>query len=122
MPVTAEQIKIALNKYFGNEARSLVAINLIAEVHDLQELSSRPYLLPLIANQLAHLEQAKAKGQAVNAVNLYRGMVEEWLLSDDGKHTFTGTGRRYQWRKPAEFIGGYNRTRAKSFRNKKCKI
>ncbi len=61
----------------------------IASVHNLPELAQRPYTLSLITRQFARLERLKAEGKTVTGLTLYRFVVEEWLLRDQGKHQFS---------------------------------
>ena len=58
----------------------------IAAVHNLTELTQRPYTLKLVADHLPAIEQARAAGQVVQGVTLYRAMVRSWLERDSGKH------------------------------------
>jgi len=59
---------------------------LIRSVHNLPELSKRPYTLKLIAEHIPQLEQLQASGTPVRGVTLYREMVQSWLERDDPKH------------------------------------
>jgi WD40 repeat protein/nucleoside phosphorylase len=58
----------------------------IRSVHNLTELSERPFTLKLLAEFIPNLERLRASGQAINGVTLYRSMVERWLDRDQGKH------------------------------------
>jgi hypothetical protein len=62
------------------------AWKLFAAVHDLTELSRRPYLLSLIADHLGELEARRADGLPVRGVTLYDLLVHRWLARDQGKH------------------------------------
>ncbi|MBI4657388.1 MAG: TIR domain-containing protein [Verrucomicrobia bacterium] len=70
------------------------ALEIIGSVHNLTDLSRRPYLLSLIAQQIGDLERERAAGRPVNAASLYQTFVEKWLLRDDGKHQFTKEHKR----------------------------
>ena len=70
------------------------ALEIIGSVHNLTDLSRRPYLLSLIAPQLGDLERERASGRPVNAASLYQTFVEKWLLRDEGKHQFTKEHKR----------------------------
>lgn len=56
-------------------------------VHNLQELSQRPYTLNLIAQLLPDLERERLAGRSISGVTLYHKMVTRWLERDAGKHT-----------------------------------
>jgi hypothetical protein len=58
----------------------------VRSVHNLEELSVRPYTLKLVASLLPEIEALRAAGRRVYGVTLYRAMVERWLSRDEGKH------------------------------------
>jgi WD40 repeat protein/nucleoside phosphorylase len=58
----------------------------IRSVHNLEELSQRPYTLRLVAQFLPEIEQDRLRGAAVYGVTLYRRMAQRWLERDAGKH------------------------------------
>ena len=62
------------------------AVDLIDSVHDLAQLSTRPYLLSLITEEIEALKSKRDVGESVNAASLYQMMVDRWLVRDDGKH------------------------------------
>jgi WD40 repeat protein/uncharacterized protein YjbI with pentapeptide repeats len=70
------------------------ALEIIGSVHNLTDLSRRPYLLSLIAQQIGDLGRDRAAGRPVNAASLYQIFVEKWLLRDEGKHQFTKEHKR----------------------------
>jgi WD40 repeat protein len=63
-----------------------VLFDLIASVHNLLEVSSRPQGLKMVCGQIGKLEQAKRDGTLVNGATIYAWMVQEWLNRDMGKH------------------------------------
>ncbi|MBK1884404.1 TIR domain-containing protein, partial [Luteolibacter pohnpeiensis] len=65
------------------------AITLINSIHNLSEPATRPFLLSLIAPELAELESLRADGCTVLGVTLYGLFVDKWLARDAGKHQFT---------------------------------
>ena len=85
MPFNEDQIKNYLKNTIG-EAQFDKTLELIQEVHNLQELTTRPYLLSLISGHLPKLERMKTDKKSVNGATLYRSMTREWLERDEGKH------------------------------------
>ena len=85
LPFEVEQIQQYLINSLG-EADGLRAYEFLQTVHNLPELSQRPYTLSLIRQQFGKLEREKAEGRRVTGLTLYRFFVEEWLLRDSGKH------------------------------------
>jgi WD40 repeat protein len=63
-----------------------VAMEVVRSVHNLEELSGRPYTLWLLAELLPDIERQRALGRPVYGVTLYRTMVERWMSRDQGKH------------------------------------
>lgn len=61
-------------------------IDMVKSVHNLEELTQRPYTLKLVAGFIPEIEHARAAGRSVYGVTLYRKMAEKWLSRDDGKH------------------------------------
>ncbi|MCP5230879.1 MAG: pentapeptide repeat-containing protein [Zoogloeaceae bacterium] len=59
---------------------------LIRSVHNLTELTQRPYTLKLVARFIPDIEAWRAEGRKVYGVTLYRRMVRAWLERDGGKH------------------------------------
>ncbi|OHU84335.1 MULTISPECIES: pentapeptide repeat-containing protein [Pseudoalteromonas] len=59
---------------------------MIASVHDLTDLSKRPYTLKLVSELIPQIEQKRKLGESVSGVGLYQMMVNRWLDRDDGKH------------------------------------
>jgi WD40 repeat protein len=85
LPFREAQIREYLNLTLG-EVKGPRAFALISTVHNLPELSERPYTLTLIRRQFHRLEQDRAAGRRITGLTLYRYFVEEWLLRDQGKH------------------------------------
>jgi len=85
LPFNEEQVQQYLGKVLGNE-RVEPALKLFSAVHNLKELSRRPYLLSLITQQIGSLEQMCAHGERVDGVAVYKSIVDDWLSRDDGKH------------------------------------
>ena len=93
LPWNEDQIADYLAQTLG-QAHVQDALEIIGSVHNLTDLSRRPYLLSLIAPQLGDLERERASGRPVNAASLYQTFVEKWLLRDEGKHQFTKEHKR----------------------------
>jgi uncharacterized protein YjbI with pentapeptide repeats len=85
LPFDEQQIRAYLKNSFPDSDPDAMW-EFISTVHNLPELAQRPYTLSLIAQQFAKLEKWKAEGNPVTGLTLYRFVVEEWLLRDNGKH------------------------------------
>jgi WD40 repeat protein/nucleoside phosphorylase len=59
---------------------------MIASVHDLTDLSKRPYTLKLVSELIPQIELQRQQGLSVSGVGLYKMMVTRWLDRDGGKH------------------------------------
>jgi WD40 repeat protein/3',5'-cyclic AMP phosphodiesterase CpdA len=89
---TQEQIlQFLVNYYRGNRVAARARSALIADVRDLLGLSSNPRMLSFIAEldeQRLHAIQAE-HGQ-LSAAELYRELVDFWLLREAGRHQHRG--------------------------------
>ncbi|MEM9280703.1 MAG: AAA family ATPase [Verrucomicrobiota bacterium] len=88
LPWEKDQIEEYLGRVLG-EGKVETALETIAQVHNLTDLSKRPYLLNLIAPELEGLQWEQASGKEVNAAALYDKFIDRWLLRDEGKHVFS---------------------------------
>ena len=61
-------------------------LDMVRSIHNLQELTQRPYTLKLVAEFIPDIESERAAGRQVYGVTLYRKMAEKWLTRDSGKH------------------------------------
>jgi nucleoside phosphorylase/uncharacterized protein YjbI with pentapeptide repeats len=61
-------------------------LDMLRSVHDLTDLTHRPYTLTLVSQFLPEIEADRAAGRTVYGVTLYRRMVARWLERDAGKH------------------------------------
>ncbi|MGV3662098.1 MAG: pentapeptide repeat-containing protein [Prosthecobacter sp.] len=93
LPFSTEQIQAYLRGVLG-DSQGGHAWEVIRTIHNLEDLSSRPYLLGLITSQIESLEKRRAAGETVTAVTLYDGVVEQWLERDAGKHKFSQAHKR----------------------------
>lgn len=64
-------------------------IAMVRAIHNLEELTQRPYTLKLIAQFIPDIERERATGRTVYGVTLYRKMAESWLARDNGKHSIS---------------------------------
>jgi len=85
LPLTEEQIRRYFQAAFPEMdlERLLETIN---SVHNLKELTRRPYTLKLVAAFIPEIEEKRSLGQKVYGVTLYRELVKRWLERDSGKH------------------------------------
>ncbi len=90
LPLNAQQVRNYYRSVFSAQPeRADLVIRMLDQVHDLADLSTRPYTMNLIQHQVERLEQLSKRQQGVTSVDLYEGMVDEWLLRDEGKHCLT---------------------------------
>ncbi len=68
----------------GTDVDKLMAM--IRAVHNLTELTQRPYTLKLVSEFIPEIEADHLAGREVHGVSLYRKMVRRWLERDSGKH------------------------------------
>ena len=61
----------------------------VTTIHNLEEVSQRPYSLKLITLQIRELEEAIREGREVNSADIYLGIIESSLNRDSGKHTLS---------------------------------
>ncbi len=89
LPFTDAQVRRYLSAALAEEAPGVERLlETIRSVHNLNELSQRPYTLSLLTDQLPGIERLRLAGRPVHGATLYRGMVDRWLErdSDSGKH------------------------------------
>ncbi|MEZ6122188.1 MAG: pentapeptide repeat-containing protein [Planctomycetaceae bacterium] len=102
LPLTQQQIRGYLKQLFGDECeseaeaaeRANAAWQLLQSIHNLSELSQRPYLMSIIANEIEPLEEMRASGQTVRGVTLYDMAVASWLGRDNTKHKLNPLDKR----------------------------
>lgn len=86
LPFTWEQIESYCKK---NSIDFFIFKNIVTTIHNLEEVSQRPYLLKLITLQIRELEEAIKEGREVNSADIYLGIIESSLNRDSGKHTLS---------------------------------
>lgn len=85
LPFTEEQTTNYLrNALPGIDPATI--IDMVKSVHDLHDLSKRPFTLKLVGEFFPALEEDRKAGKAISGVSLYRRVVDRWLNRDDGKH------------------------------------
>ncbi|MDL2329452.1 NACHT domain-containing protein [Desulfosarcina sp. OttesenSCG-928-A07] len=84
LPFKREQVLNYLRRHLPQDPETV--FDIIASVHNLQEVSSRPQGLKMVCDQVERLEEAKRLGKRVNGSSIYAWMVEKWLARDVGKH------------------------------------
>jgi WD40 repeat protein len=85
LPFRPDQVEGYLKRTLPSEDTGRL-MELIRSVHNLEELSQRPYTLKLIRDFIPEIEAERAAGREINGVTLYRKMVNGWLERDAGKH------------------------------------
>jgi len=86
LPFTWEQIEDYCKK---NGIDFFIFKNIVTTIHNLVEVSQRPYSLKLITLQIRELEEAIKEGREVNSADIYLGIIESSLNRDSGKHTLS---------------------------------
>ena len=86
LPFTWEQIEDYCKK---NGINFAIFKNVVTTIHNLEEVSQRPYSLKLITLQIRELEEAIKEGREVNSADIYLGIIESSLNRDSGKHTLS---------------------------------
>lgn len=89
LPFTEAQIHHYLSEILGGEEHANDALKLFASIHNLNDLTPRPFLLELICSEIDELERRRNRGDIVTGASLYELIVGRWLGRDDPKHTFT---------------------------------
>ncbi|MDI9336333.1 MAG: NACHT domain-containing protein, partial [Gammaproteobacteria bacterium] len=87
LPFTEEQIQ----NYLADAVKSTPVdemLQFLKTVHNLSELSHRPFTLKLISQFLPQMVAKKNAGKSVTAASLYRLVTEEWVLRDIAKQSF----------------------------------
>lgn len=86
-PFTDDQIRDYLKAALPG-ADIEVLMQRIASVHNLTDLSKRPFTLKLVARFLPQIERWQAEGRAITGATLYRQVAREWLIRDKEKQRF----------------------------------
>lgn len=85
LPFSDDQVR----RYLGNALPGTnvdALMEMVSSVHNLTELTRRPYTLKLVSEYIPDIEAARAAGRTVRGVTLYRAMAQRWLERDKGKH------------------------------------
>lgn len=86
-PFTEQQIRAYLQAALP-EANIDQLMQRIASVHNLTDLSKRPFTLKLVSRFLPQIERWQAEGRTVTGATLYREVTREWLIRDKEKQSF----------------------------------
>ena len=85
LPLSEEQVERYLAAALpGIDPETL--LDTVRSVHNLTELTQRPYTLRLVSEFIPEIEQDRLAGKTIHGVTLYRRMVQRWLERDSGKH------------------------------------
>ncbi|MGH3812587.1 MAG: NACHT domain-containing protein, partial [Pseudonocardiaceae bacterium] len=89
---TDEQILQFLTQHYGGNAhRAQARFTLLGDVRDLLGLSRNPRMLSFIADlNEQRLRDVQAEHGQISAAELYRELVEFWLLREAGRHQHRG--------------------------------
>ncbi|MGH3996182.1 MAG: NACHT domain-containing protein, partial [Pseudonocardiaceae bacterium] len=89
---TKEQILQFLAKHYGGDTHTAQArFALLGDVHDLLGLSSNPRMLSFIADlDEQRLRAVQAERGQISAAELYRELVDFWLVGEAGRHRHRG--------------------------------
>ncbi len=85
LPLTGDQVRGYLAATLPDQDPDRILAT-VAAVHNLTELTRRPYTLKLVADQLPAIEARRLAGRPVFGTTLYGGLVQSWLERDSGKH------------------------------------
>ena len=86
LPFSREQVLKYLELIKIPEQDTQAVYDLIAGVHNLSEIASRPQGLAMVCDHISEIEAARREGISVNGAAIYRLMVDKWLDRDHGKH------------------------------------
>ena len=85
LPFNEEQVRQYINAAIPDADTGKIE-ELIESVHNLKDLSKRPYTLRLISGLIPELERMRAQGKPVYGVTLYAEMTKRWLERDWSKN------------------------------------
>ena len=86
LPLTEDQVLGYLRAAAPDGIDAERLLDTIRSVHNLEELTQRPYTLKLVTEFIPEIESDRLAGRTVYGVTLYRRMVQRWLERDSGKH------------------------------------
>ena len=93
LPFTDQQVRDYLHRALPDEDIDKL-IAMIGSVHNLTELTRRPYTLRLVRDFLPEIAAERAAGHEIRGVTLYRKTVDRWLARDFGKHQIRENDKR----------------------------
>ncbi|MBY0541216.1 MAG: NACHT domain-containing protein [Campylobacterales bacterium] len=86
LPFTWNQIK---EYCLNNNIKFNIFKDVVTKIHNLEEISQRPYSLKLLSSQIRKLNTLIQEGKEVNSSDIYLNIIEESLERDNGKHTLS---------------------------------
>ncbi|MGW4365447.1 eIF2A-related protein [Nocardia takedensis] len=92
LPLAEDQIRLYLASAVPDRDASQV-FDMLSDLHDLSDLTSRPVTLKLITQQISFIEKRRAQGHPVYAADIYQRIVIDWLERDKGKEQFRSSDK-----------------------------
>jgi WD40 repeat protein len=88
LPFSQKQIKsyLRLTLPDATDERVEQVFDLLASVHNLLDVGSRPMNLSLLNDFLPAIESWKMHGETISSTRIYAHVVEQWLVRDTDKH------------------------------------
>lgn len=86
LPFTWNQIK---EYCINNNINFNIFKDVVTKIHNLEEISQRPYSLKLLSSQIRKLNTLIQEGKEINSSDIYLNIIEESLERDNGKHTLS---------------------------------
>ncbi len=93
LPFTDRQVRDYLHRALPDEDVDKL-VEMIGSVHNLTELTRRPYTLRMVRDFLPEIAVERAAGHEIRGVTLYRKTVDRWLARDFGKHQIREEDKR----------------------------
>lgn len=85
LPLTEKQVLGYLEHSLPGISPQTI-VDVLCSVHNLDDLSRRPYTLSQVAELFPEIERDRMQGKKLYGVTLYQKMVQRWLERDAGKH------------------------------------
>jgi WD40 repeat protein len=82
-----DQVLRFLTNLYGNEKQARARVELLGDIEDLLGLARNPRMLSFIADlEDDRLRAAQAERGKISAADLYREIIERWLVGEAGRH------------------------------------
>ena len=86
LPFNEHQVREYLRKALKlSDSEIQKIVEMVSSVHDLSDLTKRPYTLSFVAEMIPDIEELRNEGKPIYGVTLYREMVNRWLERDASK-------------------------------------